>query len=70
MIPKILEERVKSVHSYSEICLLLIASDREDLLPTALEGMYIVTQTIIDEHCVIRDGADDFGSLGCGGLDG
>ena len=50
-----LEERIKSTRNRTEIALLLIEKNREDLLPTVLEDMFYGCQVILDIYAVKRD---------------
>ena len=47
-----LKEHIQTSRNLSEIALILIKEDREDLLPTVLELLFYYAQTILEESCI------------------
>jgi len=47
-----LVEQLKTIKNLADISVLLIEEGKMDLLPTALELIYMESQQILDEHCV------------------
>lgn len=45
-------EQIKTIHNLTEIALLLM--DREDLLYTVLELIFVESQNMNDEFCVVN----------------
>ena len=53
MVNQLIED-IKTVKNLTEVALLLIQHERNELLPTILELMFIEVQQITDEYCVVK----------------
>lgn len=49
-----LPDQLKTVKNLSDISLILIEQEKQELLPTILELLYQEVQQIVDEYCVER----------------
>ena len=49
-----LEERLLSAANLISLALLALYHDRQELIPTALEGLYYLAQQLLDDYCVDR----------------
>ena len=50
-----LKEDLHSIGNFCRIATILIKAGRYELLPTVLERLHIISQQIIDEHCIVRE---------------
>ena len=51
-------EQVKTISNLCAIAEVLVSVERKELLPTALELMFIEIQNINDDYCVARHGTN------------
>lgn len=51
----ILREQIRTIHNLSEVALIIYDMNRDDLLPTVLEELFIEAQQVNDDFCVKRD---------------
>lgn len=55
MIDEWLLEQLKTIRNLTEISLLLINLNKEELLSTALEYLFEEAQKILDANCVVKN---------------
>lgn len=53
--PDYLYESIKTIKNLCEVAQVLINIGQQNLLPTILELLYQEAQSVIDEHCVVKD---------------
>ena len=51
-----LSEQLKTIRNLTEIADILIILDKQTLLPTVLEYIFLEAQDITDSYCVVNDG--------------
>ena len=49
-----LEERLKTCGNLVNICLLILRMNEVQLLPTALEFLFLEVQDIVENHCEVK----------------
>jgi len=47
-------EQLKTIRNLTEVATIIINVGREELLPTVLELLYLESQNMVDDHCVVR----------------
>ena len=47
-------EQLKTIGNLVEVSIIIIDFGREELLPTILELLYLESQDIINEYCVVK----------------
>ena len=47
-------EQLKTIKNLVEVAVILVNLGREELLPTVLELLYLESQDIVDEYCVVK----------------
>ena len=50
-----LEERLLSARNMIDLALLALYNNRHELLPTAIEGFFCLSQFLIDKYCIVVD---------------
>ncbi len=50
-----LREQLKTIKNLTEIALILRNVERDDLLPTVIELLFLEAQGLIDNYCVVKE---------------
>jgi hypothetical protein len=51
----ILREQIRTIHNLSEVALIIYDLNREDLLPTVLEELFVEIQSCNEDNCIKKD---------------
>lgn len=48
-------EQIKTIHNLTEVATILRNMNRDELLPTILELIYLEAQDMVDTYCIEED---------------